>query len=82
MTSCYCMNPVSAFLDGLCAVHVANAGMAARGELGFAVERGSGETELVLALGSLQEGANVKRWEQTPEGDDCCDSWKLNLQNA
>lgn len=60
MTSCYCMNAVSVFLDGVCAVHVANAGLAAGGELGFAVERGSGETELVLALGSLQEGANAK----------------------
>lgn len=60
MTSCYCMNPISAFLDSLCAAHVANAGMAARGELGFAVELGSGEAELILALGSLQAGANAK----------------------
>lgn len=46
-------------LDALCAVHVANAEMAARGELAFAVERTSGKVELIIALGSLREVANT-----------------------
>lgn len=46
-------------LDGLCAVHVAKAEMAARGELAFAVERTSGRVELIIALGSLWAEANT-----------------------
>lgn len=40
-------------MDGLYAVIVA------RGELGFAVERTSGDVELIIALGSLWEAPNT-----------------------
>lgn len=46
-------------MDGPRAMHVANAEIVERGEQDFAVERTSGEIELIMALGSLWEVANT-----------------------
>lgn len=60
MNSCYCMNPINAFGPSVCiCVWDVNAEIPARGELGFAVDRTSGEVELIIALGSLQGVANT-----------------------
>lgn len=45
--------------DTLYAMPVAKAEIMASGELGFVVERMSGEVELIIALGCLQEVANA-----------------------
>lgn len=46
-------------LDSLYAMPLANDEITVRGELGFVVKHTSGEVELIIALGSLQEGANT-----------------------